>query len=177
MRRSPALHVMIIAVLLGHCLAASAWAGFGFGSEASESGLDMNSGYDVNTVTTVSGRVISPPRASEEKHVTLQVKTTGETVTVCIGPPSFWESKGITINVNDELTAKGSLAQGQDGRTYLMAQKLSDRTTGGQIELRSDKGTPLWSGRMNGLGANRPGGGMRFRGGSMTRGGGGMMRH
>lgn len=172
MCRNLTLH-FILAVCLGQLLIASAWAGFGFGSDGSKSGLDMNTAYDVNTVTTVTGRVIASPRASEEKHVTMQVKTSGDTITVCVGPQSFWEAKGIAINVNDEVTAKGSLAQGQDGRTYLMAQKLSDRTSGSQVELRNDKGKGLWSGSMNGR-SNRPDGGMRFRGGMMR--GGGMMR-
>lgn len=84
--------------------------------------------------------------------------------------------KGIAINVNDEVTAKGSLAQGQDGKSYLMAQKLTDKTRGSRVELRDEKGIGLWSGRgMGEMRLNRTERSMGFRGG-MMRGGGGMMR-
>ncbi|WP_243369962.1 DNA-binding protein [Geotalea sp. SG265] len=174
MRRSA---LIIIAVtILCSVSTGTARAGFGFGSGSTRSGLDLNGGYDVNTVTTISGTVIAAPRSTEEKQVTLQVKSGSETITVCVGPPSFWEARGITLNVNDQVTAKGSLAQGQDGKSYLMAQRLTVKASGAQVELRDERGVGLWSGRgMNGMGLNRQNRGMGFRGG-MMRGGGGMMR-
>ena len=68
------------------------------------------------------------------------------------------------------------MAQGKDGKTYLMVQKLSNRTTGSRVALRNDSGGPVWSGQNgNGMMSNSPAGGMQ-QGGGMMRGGGGMMR-
>lgn len=158
---------------------AHAGFGFGFGSDnGGKSGLDLNRGYDINTVTTVSGKVTSLPRFIEKEQVIIEIKNGSDIVNVSVGPDSFWGANGITVNLDDDLSAKGSLAQGQDGKTYLMAQKLTNRTTGSQVELRSERGISAWSGRsMNSMrSGGRSGGGMRSSGGGMMRGGGGMMR-
>lgn len=160
----------------------SASAGFfGFGGDdRGKSGLDFSHGYDVNTVGTVTGRVTSQPRAGEGEQYLFEVRDGAETVSVSVGPGGFWEKKGIPIRVNDEISAKGAKAQGQDGKTYLLTQKIVNRTTGGQYELRSEKGDPLWAGRPVGGGRMRSEG-QRFMGGGMMRGGGMMggagMRH
>lgn len=157
----------------------SAFAGFGFGSDdTGKSGLDLNRGYDINTVTTVSGKVVSLPRPIEKEHVIIEIRSGSDSVNICVGPNTFWETKGIPVKLTDELSVKGSIAQGQDGVTYLMAQRLINKTTGSQVELRNEKGMPAWSGRtMNSMRSGRPEGGMRFQGGGMMRGGGGgMMR-
>jgi hypothetical protein len=166
------------AILLNFILLGTAFAGFFGSDDKGKSGLDLNSGYDVNTVMTVSGKVTSTPHQIEKEHVVVEIRSGTDSFTVCAGPNAYWESKGIPISLNDELIVKGSKAQGQDGKTYLMAQKLTNNTTGAQVDLRSDKGTPAWSGRnMNVMGSGRTEGGMRNQGGGMMRGGGGgMMR-
>lgn len=172
------------ASLLSSLLASPAFGGFfGFGSDdTGKSGLDFSRGYDVNTVGTVSGRVSAVPRAGEGEQYLIEVKDGAEAVNVSVGPGSYWDKKGIAVRVNDEITAKGSKAQGQDGKTYLLTQKLANRTTGAQIELRSEKGEPVWSGRSGiGAGQMRSSEGQRLQGGGMMRGGGmmggaGMMR-
>lgn len=171
--------LIIVSVVFLHCLSTgSAFAAFGFGrDDAGTSGLDFNKGYDANTVVTVSGRVTSLPHAGEQDHLIVEVSAGGEIVNITLGPKSFWEKKNLSLHLNDDISAKGSKAQGKDGKTYLMAQKLTNKTTGAQTLLRSDRGAPAWSGaNTNGSMFNRPGGSM-FRGGGMMRGGGGMMRH
>jgi hypothetical protein len=176
--------IIILTVVLNWLLISTAFAGFGFGGDdLGKSGLDFNKGYDVNTVTTVSGRVSSPPRTDGKEHVFVDVKAGGETISLSLGPKSIWEGKEIPLHPNDDITAKGSKAQGKDGKTYLMVQKLTNKTTGSQMALRNDRGGPAWSGRnTDGMMSNGPGGGMMrdggmMQGGGMMRGGGGMMRH
>ena len=169
--------IIMLAVVLNCLLISPAFAGFGFGgNDLGKSGLDFNKGYDVNTVTTVTGRVVSSPQTGEKEHVFVEVKAGGETISLNLGPKSFWENKAIPLHPNDDITAKGSKAEGKDGRTYLMVQKLTNKTTGSQMALRNDRGGPAWSGMMS----NGPGGGMMqgggMQGGGMMRGGGGMMR-
>jgi hypothetical protein len=165
--------IITLAVVLNCLLIGTAFAGFSFGGgDLGKSGLDFNKGYDVNTVTTVSGKVASSPRTDEKEHVFVNVKSGGETISLSLGPKSYWESKGIPLHPNDDITAKGSKAQGKDGITYLLVQKLTNKTTGSQMGLRNDRGGPAWSGQNGGgMGGGGMGGG-GMGGGGM--GGGGM---
>ena len=170
--------IVTAAIFLNCQLIGTAFAGFGFGgNDVGKSGLDFNKGYDTNTVATVTGRVISLQSTDDKEHVFVEIETGSETVSLNLGPKYFWEGKSFPLHPNDDITAKGSMAQGRDGKTYLMVQKLSNRTAGSQVELRNDSGGAVWSRRYsNGRTLNNPAGGMT-RGGGMMRGGGGMMRH
>lgn len=173
--------IIICAIILSCASVGTARAGF-FSSDEAKSGLDFNRGYDINTVSTMSGRVVAPPHQGEQENVMVEIKSGNETLNISVGPGSYWEKKGIAIKVNDELSVKGSKAQGKDGKSYLLAEKLVNRTTGAQVDLRNEKGEAAWSGRnLNGAGAadsmRNQGGGMMRSGGGMMRSGGGMMRH
>lgn len=172
MRKDRFSPVLTLAVVLNCLFIGTSFAGFGFGGDdLGRSGLDFNKGYDVNTVTTVSGRVASSPRIDENGHVFVDVRTARETVSLSLGPQSFWEKQEIALQPNDDVTARGSKAQGRDGNTYLLVQKLTNRTTGAQAVVRTERGGAGWSGgTMGGMRSNGPGGGM------MRGGGGGMMR-
>lgn len=160
--------------------AGNASAGFlGFGSdEKGKTGLDFNRGYDINTVGIISGHVVSLPRAVESEQYAFEIQTGTGPVNVTVGPGSFWQKSGIAVRINDEVSAKGAKAQGQDGKEYLLTQKLVNRTTGTTVELRSENGAPVWSGKNSASSGFRSQNG-RFGGGSMRGGGmmgGGMMR-
>lgn len=165
--------IITLAVAFNCLLGSAAYAAFGFGGDTGKSGLDFNNGYDVNTVMTVSGRVVSSPRTGESGHVFIDIKARGENFSLCLGPRSYWEERDAPLSRGDEVTVKGSVAQGNDGKTYLMVQRLSNRTTGSRVDLRNERGNPAWTG-MNGNGMmwNRGGGMMWNRGGGMMRGGG-----
>lgn len=170
-------YICMKAIFLNCLLLSTALAGFFGNDDKGKSGLDFTGGYDVNTVSTMSGRVISLPHAGEKENVIVEIRSGSETLNISVGPGSHWEKSGIAINVNDDLSVKGSKAQGQDGKSYVLAQKLLNRTTGAQVDLRSEKGEPVWAGRnMNGIQSERPAGGMMNQGGGMMRSGGGMMR-
>ena len=103
-----------------------------------------------------------------------------------VGHSTYWDKNGIAVHINDDISAKGSKAQGKDGKTYLLGQKLVNRTTGVQVELRNENGDGAWTGasipgttRMENSshGQMNQGGGMMRSGGNIMRGGGGMMRH
>lgn len=158
----------------------AAFAGFfGFGSDdKGKSGLDFNRGYDINTVATISGRVSSLPHEGDRGQLFLEVKSEAGPVEVNLGPASFWDKKGIPVHLNDELSVKGSKAQGQDGKAYILTQKIVNRSSGAQIDVRKERGDPIWAGTgASSMGQGRPAGGFMFQGGGMIRGGGGMMRH
>jgi hypothetical protein len=171
--------ICIRAILLNCLLFGTAFAGFFGSDDKGKSGLDFNGGYDINTVTTMSGRVISLPHSSGKENVIVEIKSGNETLNVSVGPSAYWEKMGIAINLNDDISVKGSKAQGHDGKSYVLSQKIMNKTTGAQVDLRNDQGEPSWSGRNTGsMRTESPAGSMRNQGGGMMRngGGGGMMR-
>lgn len=170
--------IIMCAFIFNCLLIGTVFAGFFGSDDKGQSGLDFTSGYDINTVTTMSGRAISLPHVGEKNNVIVEIRSGNESLNICVGPGPYWEKQGIAINLNDELTVKGSRAQGKDGKSYLLTQKLVNRTTGAQMDLRSDKGEPAWSGpdMNNSMRSQSPAGGMRTQGGGMMRSGGGMMR-
>ena len=163
-------------LVLNFLLSGAAFAAFGFGSsDTGKSGLDFTTGYDVNTVTTVSGRVASVPGVGENGQVFAEVRANGEAVSLSLGAKSYWDKKGIALRLGDDVTAKGSKAQGKDGKSYLLVQKLTNKTAASQVVLRNERGGPPWMGnKASGSMSNGPAGGMS--GGGMMKGGG-MMRH
>lgn len=161
---------MLFALCLNVLASGSAWAGFGFGGgNLGKSGLDFTKGYDINTVTTVSGSVLSSPRTEENGNVFVDIKTATGVVTLSVGKSSEWEKKELHLRPNDQVSAKGSQAQGKDGKTYLMVQKLDNRSSGGQAVLRNERGGPTWMGVNSGGMTGGPGGGMMRGGGRMMR--------
>jgi hypothetical protein len=169
--------IIVWAIILNSLLIGTVFAGLFSSDDKGKSGLDFTGGYDINTVSTISGQVSSLPHSGEKENVIVEIKNGNQTLHISVGPASFWEKKGIPITLNDELTVKGSKAQGKDGKSYVLAQKLVNRTTGGQVDLRSEKGEPAWSGwSLGGMRQESPAGGMRNQGGGMMRSGGGMMR-
>jgi len=142
-----------------------------WGSDATDSasGLDVAAGFDVNTITTVTGTVLTPPeRMGQEQHTVMSVAAPQGTVTVVLGPCWYWEKQTVSITKNQELAITGSLAQGKDGALYVFAQRLENRGSGEVVTLRSESGKPLWSGAGSG---NRNG--IRQRDGSGPRSGAG----
>ncbi len=171
--------ICIRALFLNCFLLGTAFAGFFGSDDKGKSGLDFITGYDINTVRTMSGTVVSVPHSGERECIVLEIKIGTQSHTVFLGPGVFWEKNGIAINVKDDLSVKGSKAQGKDGVSYVLAQKLINKSTGTHVDLRNDNGDPLWSGRNAGnTRMDSPVGNMRSQGGGMMRsGGGGMMRH
>lgn len=168
----------------GRFLSIALWAislycllpGSGYGADGGEkSGLDFKRGYDINTVATVAGRVVSLPQGEQANYIFTITNNDGATY-ISLGPSSFWEKRGSPIRLNDEITAKGSKAQGQDGKLYLLTQKLVNQTSGAELELRNVRGEPVWSGRNTGAMRREHPTGMGRQAGGMMRSGGGMMR-
>lgn len=166
------LILLTVVIILASGIKAHAF----WGSEAnrSQSGLDVTAGYDVNTVTTIRGTVITPPaKTGQSEHTQLIIATGRVTTTVLLGPWSYWEKQAFTVIRDQDITVTGSRAEGKDGTVYLFAQRLENKTNATSVTLRSESGSPLWSrGGGSGYGAGqRSGSGSGYRGGSMRGGG------
>ncbi|MFN2212936.1 MAG: hypothetical protein ACK2UM_03730 [Anaerolineales bacterium] len=73
----------------------------------------------------------------------------GETVYIELGPPDYWQSQGIELQVGQTATVAGSVNQGMIHASQVL---LSD---GQALNVRSETGQPLWSGGVtNGMGQN-----------------------
>lgn len=143
---------------------------FGSDSKDSSSGLNVTEGFDVNTITTISGTVVKPPeRTGQEQHTIMTVSSAQGAVTVVLGPWWYWEKQAIVIAPNQTLAITGSLAQGKDGAFYVFAQQIDNKSSGQSITLRSETGVSRWSRAGSG---NRSGAGSSSRTGFGNRGSG-----
>ena len=139
-------YILIFIIAFLSLLKRDASAFWGSASSGSVSGLNVATGFDVNTITTVTGTVIIPPeRQGQEQHMVMSVSTPQGPVTVVLGPWSYWERQSVIITPHQDISVTGSLAQGKDGALYVFAQRIENRSTGGTVTLRSESGTPLWS--------------------------------
>lgn len=156
----PLISLAMTLALLVPLQAHAAWP-FGDGG-LERSGLDLNQGYDRNTVVTVTGRVAAVPDAAADP-VTVEVVAGNERLVVVLAPRWFLQDDDLGWKVGDQLVARGSRAQGKDGRSYLLAQWVAG-PSGGQLVLRSANGRPGWS--RGGHGDRQGGGALQGSGGS-----------
>lgn len=143
---------------------ANAFWGFGDSRLQDKSGLDLEQGYDRNTVAQISGSVAVPPRPLAGGLIAVDLNLPGRQIVVVLGPAWYLQDDNLDWKVGDQVTVRGSLAQGKDGRTYLLAQRVS-APGGATINLRGENGSPSWSG--GGRGGQPSGGsGGQQRGGA-----------
>lgn len=130
---------------LGQVTHANAGWGFGHGWGWRKGGLNLDHGYDVNTVVSITGRVVALV-VKDERHVFAELRTSDETMHLVLGPQWYWNERGIAIRPNDVIAAWGSKAIDVDGAIYILCQKVINQTTGAEIALRGDGGKPVWAG-------------------------------
>lgn len=163
-----AIFILLSTILLQANASVAFW---GFGDDRGKSGLDFDKGYDLNTVTTVRGEVISVVTDKDNGPVILAVRRGSDEILVVAAPKWYWSDRGLPIRPHDEIEATGAKAQGKDGNMYLISRKITNRTTGESITLRAGTGRPVWRGGGGRAGSGAPairmqrrlGGGMRGR--------------
>jgi hypothetical protein len=173
MRSIQRFFTLITAAALLLTLAGTADAFWGFGDSrgVDKSGLDLERGYDRNTVVKISGSVAVPPRPLVGRLMALDLDLAGEKMIVVLGPAWYLQDNNLGWKIGDRLTVWGSLAQGRDGRTYLLSQRIS-APSGATIVLRGENGSPAWSGGLRGGQPDGVSGGQGQRGGSAGSGSG-----
>jgi hypothetical protein len=151
MSGSQRLNILLVAafLLLVSGGTANAFWGFGDSRETNNSGLDLEQGYDRNTVVSISGTVAVSPRPLAGGLVSFDLNMANEQIVVIMGPSWYLQDDNLDWKIGTRVTVRGSVAQGKDGRKYLLSQWIS--TLGGTtIELRGENGSPAWSGGMRG---------------------------
>lgn len=134
--------------------------------------LNFESGYDVNTVTTVTGQILSVQAGADRHNLQLEIEGGGTSMIICLGPQRYWVEQGMPLKEGDKVAVRGSKAQGQDGVIYILAQKITEIDQGVAVVLRDECGHPNWAGGVGGSGRGRSGGGRGGGSGRGERGGG-----
>lgn len=167
MRRIQCFYGLIAAAALVLLLGGTADAFWGFGDSGQQdkSGLDLEQGYDRNTVVQISGPVAVPPRTLAGGLIAVDLNIQGEKIVVVLGPAWYLQNDRLDWKIGDPVTVRGSLAQGKDGRTYLLSQQVS-LPGGATIVLRGETGSPAWSGGFRGGSGGGAGGPVQRGGGS-----------
>lgn len=155
----PAKIITYLSAILLMLSPVAAYAFWGFGDDK-QSGLNLETGYDANTVTTVAGHIVLVQTGDKLRNAQLEMDSDGVRIVVVLGQQRYWAENGIDLRIGDNVTVRGSKAQGKDGVIYIMAQKITDITRNIEVLLRNEAGRPAWSGGGMGgrttMNANRP---------------------
>ncbi|MDD2272065.1 MAG: hypothetical protein PHP95_09865 [Desulfuromonadaceae bacterium] len=143
---------LLAAFIMSSSVAAHAFWGIG---DDKASGLNLETGYDANTVTTVTGRIVSLNSGDEHGNARLELVSGDLRIVVVLGPQGYWAEHGIALKPGDSVTVRGSKAQGGDGVVYLLAQKITETSLNTSVTLRNESGQSEWSGGGAGRSASR----------------------
>jgi hypothetical protein len=138
--------IVILSVLLvtdGFAQRGVRWVG-GRGWRA---GSPYNRMYDLRTVETISGEVVSVDTMTFMRGmnygVHLMVKTEKESVPVHLGPGWYILNQEMTIEPNDRVEIKGSRITFQGKPAIIAAEVKKGEEV---LKLREEIGFPVWSG-------------------------------
>ena len=146
-----------IIVLLSLFFTAESFAQ-GMGGGGRGPGSQPSRQYNLSTVETISGEVVSvdkiPSRRGKSYGVHLMVKMDKETIPVHLGPGWYLDKQPVQLKPQYPVTVTGSRITYQ-GKPVLIAAEV--QKGGETLKLRDQNGIPLWS-------RGRRGGGMGSRG-------------
>jgi len=143
MKRHILISLTVIVIAMYSREASAFW---GSDTKETASGLNVTDGFDINTVGTLTGTVMTPPeRSGEEQHTAMTVTNPQGKVTLILGPWWYWEKQAVVISKGQEIAVTGSRAIGKDGSLYVFTQRLENLSTGEAVALRSETGAPAWS--------------------------------
>ena len=142
MKNLPGKTGLCLVLVLG--LAAPAWGQAPWGAAARGA---RNMQYDLGTVETLKGTVIkveqlAPRRVERPSRVQLLLKTDKETVSVLLGPESWFKQQNFSLAPGDQVEVKGSRIT-RPRRTFIIAGEV--RKGGQVLQLRDANGRPLWA--------------------------------
>ena len=103
--------------------------------------------YDINTVETIAGKVVSVNNIIATRGrsggVHLRVKTGNETVEVHLGPSWYLQRQNFRIKQNETIEVRGSRVSFEGEPTIIAARVKKEDAT---LTLRNENGFPMWSG-------------------------------
>jgi hypothetical protein len=119
--------------------------------------------FDPNTVTTISGEIVSvdqtKPRRNNQNNnqntnqnnprnnhqgIHLTLKSADQTIDVRVGPAWYLEQENMVLTAGDQVTIKG-FPMNKNDQSFFVAQEI---TKGSQVlVLRDENGLPMWRGQ------------------------------
>jgi hypothetical protein len=110
-------------------------------------GAQYNRMYDVKTVESIGGEIVSVDTIRPEKGMSsgvhLTVKTDKETISVHLGPSWYIENQDVKLSPKDKIEVKGSRISFKGKPAIIAAEvKKGDEI----LTLRDASGIPMWSG-------------------------------
>lgn len=103
--------------------------------------------YDLQTIETISGKIVSiermTPMSGMSYGIRLMVKTAKETIPIHLGPQWYVMNQNIQFKVNARVDVKGSRIT-FNGKPAIIAAEVKKRDK--VLTLRDSNGSPLWSG-------------------------------
>jgi hypothetical protein len=109
-------------------------------------GSPIDPSFDMNAVIKVDGTATQVAIISVGAPSTLQLQTTGETLSVILGPGWYLSQVGADIRNGDILSIEGSKMKDRRGHEYLLAARVTNHRTNTTFELRDKSGRPKWRG-------------------------------
>ena len=101
--------------------------------------------YDVKTVATIGGRVLSVEKTAPANRrgnwINLLLQTGNETIAVQLGPDWYIDKQTPRIEANDTITVTGSRVT-MDGKSAIVAADIAKRSE--LLKLRDINGIPVW---------------------------------
>jgi hypothetical protein len=102
--------------------------------------------YDVKTVETISGEILSVDKFNPQKGMSsgihLKVKTDKETISVHLGPAWYIEKQDVKLSPKDKIEVKGSRITFKGKPAIIAAEvKKGDEI----LTLRDANGVNMWS--------------------------------
>lgn len=113
-------------------------------------GSKYNQLYDIKTVETINGQVISVDQVSHNNGISsgvhLIINTGTENISVHLGPAWYIDNQDIQIVKDDMITVTGSKVDYNGGQIIIAKDVIKGNN---ELMLRDDNGYPLWSGWRN----------------------------
>jgi hypothetical protein len=144
------LGILVIAISLLSLLATDSFAQQGLkkGSSGWRMGSQYGKMYNLKTVETINGEVISIDRIIPLKVMSygihMVVKTDKETISVHLGPGWYIENQEIKFEPKDNVQVTGSRIT-FEGKPAIIAAEVKKGNE--VLKLRDKNGFPVWSGR------------------------------
>jgi len=112
------------------------------------SGIVYPAGFDLNTVGEIKGNA-GTPSVPETGPVTFGLRAQKDFYTIIAAPGWFWKQSGFILDQGSAIVVKGSKSLGKDNNLYVIAQDITNETTGITLTLRGKDGKPVWSGKQH----------------------------
>jgi len=135
---------LVLVIVFGTTMFAQVLAQRGAGKGSNSAQAMM---YDLNTVETIAGEIVSIEKVKETKGkyygIHLMVKTAKETISVHLGPEWYIEDLEEKLAPGNKVTIKGSRITYGAKPAILAAEVKRGKDL---LLLRDEKGFPTWRG-------------------------------